>query len=324
MRRRDFTKLALAGTAGTVGAVAAPAVATAEAAPPKLIGFLGAATPPAWSEYVLSFETALRRKGWFNGVNVNIDYQWASGEKGTYKKYVKYFAGNVADVIVTAGSEALQEAAQTGRKIPVVFAAAGDATNLPHKRITGTLNGQVRFAGDRFGELSARGLTFTDVYILFKKNAPNAEKERDEVVKAASAFKIVQLAITGEKASDIKAQLDTIPADATKKVLYVCTDPFVTANSTLINSVALVKGIPTIYVFSQHVITGGLMSYGPDFRSLFQIAAERVSEILANPLTANYTIDEIDKADNAVVINKTTVTELGLMNFITDGATMID
>jgi putative tryptophan/tyrosine transport system substrate-binding protein len=323
MRRRDFTKLALAGTVGTVAAPGVVTVSAAEATP-KLIGFLGAATPRAWSEYVLSFETALRRKGLFNGVNVNIDYQWATGEKGEYRRIVDYFAANVVDVIVTAGSEAVQEAAKTRfRKIPVIFAAAGDTENLPHNRVTGVRNGQVKFARERFGELSTRGLAFTDVYILYKRNAPNAKKERDEVARAASSLKVTDLEIKGEKAPDIKTELNKIPADDTKKVLYVCTDPFVTANSTLINSVALRKGVPTMYVFSQHVVTGGLMSYGPDFRGLFQVAAERVSQILANPQTAEYTIDDITKDDNVVVINRTTMTELGL-TINTNNATVID
>jgi ABC-type uncharacterized transport system substrate-binding protein len=65
------------------------------------------------------------------------------------------------------------------------------------------------------------------------------------------------------------------------------------------------------------------MSYGPDFRGLFQVAAERVSQILANPQTAEYTIDDITKDDNVVVINRTTMTELGL-TINTNNATVID
>ena len=278
---------------------------------------------------MLSFETALRRNGWVHGENVIIDYQWAGGDKTEYNKIVTQFTRNAVDVIVTSGSEAVQEAAKTSRKIPVVFAAAGDTENLPHNRVTGTRNGQVAFAAERFRQLSSRGLTFTDVYILYKKNAANAKKERDAVRTAAAASRlqglnIIDLEIKGEKAANIKAELNTIPADATKKVLYVCTDPLVTANSTLINSVALRKGMPSIYLFSQHVITGGLISYGPDFLSLFQVAAEKLSEILNNLQAAQFRIIDIESDDNVVFINETTRTELSLSEMNTDGATLID
>jgi putative tryptophan/tyrosine transport system substrate-binding protein len=144
MRRRDFTKLALAGTAATV----AQTQAAFADEPKKRNGFLGAATSTAWSEFVVQFEKGLRNNNLFVGPNVLIDYRWADGDSDNYQGIVKKFVGDGVHVIVTAGTEAVKRAAKTGSKIPVVFASAAQGTKADlGNHVTGLLNGQVNMQG---------------------------------------------------------------------------------------------------------------------------------------------------------------------------------
>jgi len=43
------------------------------------IGFLGTATPSAWSQRVSAFLQRLRELGWTEGRTITIEYRWAEG-----------------------------------------------------------------------------------------------------------------------------------------------------------------------------------------------------------------------------------------------------
>jgi putative tryptophan/tyrosine transport system substrate-binding protein len=339
MRRRDFTKLALAGTAATLAQSQARADSSQNARferfrafadePKKRIGFLGAATTTAWSEFVVQFEKGLRNKNLFVGQNVLIDYQWADGDSANYEDIVKKFVYDGVDVIVTAGTEAVKQAAKTKSKIPVVFASAAQGTKVDlGNHVTGLLNGQVKYAVDRAKQLKGRSYDFKSLVVAYNKKAKNAEAEKDAVVKAAMSLSasVNPIAIDGEKAKDVKKKLQDLKSNDGSTALYVCTDPCLTAHSTLINAIALQKKLPTIYQFRQHVVTGGLLSYGPDFRNLFLRAADLVSAVLSKtpPSADDVPIQGPFDGMNETVINSTTMTLLELDNLDQGDAEVIE
>jgi len=65
------------------GAAAAWLVAARAQQPGKLpiIGFLGASTPSAWSQWTAAFAQRLRELGWTEGRTLAIEYRWAEGRR---------------------------------------------------------------------------------------------------------------------------------------------------------------------------------------------------------------------------------------------------
>ena len=119
MRRRAFISL--------LGGVAAwPLAARAQQAG-KLptIGFLGASTPSAWSQWTAAFVQRLRELGWTEGRTVAIEYRWAEGRSERYADIAAEFVRLKVDVIVTVGS-AVAATKQVTSTIPIVFAIAVD------------------------------------------------------------------------------------------------------------------------------------------------------------------------------------------------------
>jgi putative tryptophan/tyrosine transport system substrate-binding protein len=73
MRRRSFI-------AALGGAAALPLAARAQQAGKlPIIGFLGATTPSAQSQWTAAFVQRLRELGWIEGRAVAIEYRWAEG-----------------------------------------------------------------------------------------------------------------------------------------------------------------------------------------------------------------------------------------------------
>src|SRR5215475_10856181 len=84
------------------GAAAWPLAARAQQ-PAKLpiIGFLGAATASARSQWVAAFVQRLHELGWIEGRTVAIEYRWAEGRSERFAEIAAEFIRLKVDVIVT-------------------------------------------------------------------------------------------------------------------------------------------------------------------------------------------------------------------------------
>ena len=121
MRRREF--ITLIGGAAAAWPLAARAQ---QAGKLPTIGFLGAATPSAQSQWVAAFVQRLRELGWIEGRTVAIEYRWAEGRTERFAEIAAEFVRLKVDVIVTCGNRSVIAAKQATSVIPIVFAAAGD------------------------------------------------------------------------------------------------------------------------------------------------------------------------------------------------------
>jgi putative tryptophan/tyrosine transport system substrate-binding protein len=102
MRRREF----IAGLSGM--AIAWP-IAVGAQQPAKLptIGFLGAGSSSAWTQWTAAFVQRLRERGWIDGRTIAIEYRWADGRSERYAEIAAELVRLKVDVIVTGGAEAV-------------------------------------------------------------------------------------------------------------------------------------------------------------------------------------------------------------------------
>jgi ABC-type uncharacterized transport system substrate-binding protein len=89
------------------------------------IGFLGATTPSAQSQWTAAFVQRLRQLDWIEGRNVAIEYRWMEGRNERAAEIAAEFVQLKVDVIVVQGTAAVVGAKQATSAIPIVF-AAGD------------------------------------------------------------------------------------------------------------------------------------------------------------------------------------------------------
>jgi ABC-type uncharacterized transport system substrate-binding protein len=73
---------------------------------------------------------------------------------------------------------------------------------------------------------------------------------------------------------------------------------------------ALELKLPTIYAYRDYVESGGLVSYGPNIRSMFRRAAELVDKVLRGTKAGDIPVEQPTNFE--LVINLKTAKALGL------------
>ena len=285
--------------------------------PAKLptIGFLGAATPSAWGQWVAAFVQRLRELGWIEGRTVAIEYRWAEGRNERYAEIAAEFVRLKVDVIVTTGTARLA-AKQATSVIPIVFALAPDPLGSglvaslarPGGNVTGLSLQSTDLAGKRSSSCARFVPGLRRLAIMANVDYPAAVLEMGEVQATARTLGLEVDTFEIRRAEDIAPAFEALKGRA--DALYVVTDPLVNANRIRINTLALGARLPTMHSLREYVEAGGLMSYGPNFPDLLRRAADFVDKILRGTKPADIPVEQPTKFD--LVINLTTAKALGL------------
>jgi putative ABC transport system substrate-binding protein len=309
MRRREFI-------AGLGGAAVWPLGANAQqAGRVPTIGFLGAASPSAWSEWAAAFEQRLSELGWIKGRTVNIEYRWAEGRNDLFVQFAAEFVRLKVDVIVTAAS-GVPAVKQVTSVIPVVFAIAGDplGTGLvaslarPGANVTGLSNQTSETAGKRVGLLREIVPNLSGLAILANVGYAGALTEVREVQGAAHTLGLEVAVLGVRQADEILPSLDALSGRT--GALYVATDPLINANRARINGWARAARLSTMSGYREFTEAGGLISYGPNYSDLFRRAAVFVDKILYGIKPGDIPVEQPTKFE--LIINLKTAKALGL------------
>jgi putative ABC transport system substrate-binding protein len=92
--------------------------------------------------------------------------------------------------------------------------------------------------------------------------------------------------------------------------LIVLDDPLMFSVRHQLTGLATAARLPAIYGFTDFVQAGGLMSYGPDQKQIYRLAAQYVDKILKGARVADLPVEQPTKI--AFLINLRTAKELGL------------
>ena len=281
------------------------------------IGFLGATNPTVWGTFLATFDKRLRELNWVDGSNIAIEQEWAEGDPGRHAGLAKKFAALDVDVIVTSGTQAVLAAMQEAKKIPIVFASAGDpvGTGLveslerPGGYVTGLSNAQTDLARRRLDELRGMVPDLKRLAILGNLGSSVIPLEIKEIDKWASQHPPIEPVICDvRKPEQIGPTIQQLGGQV--GALYVCTDPFITTHRVAINIAAARARLPTMQAFYEYVEAGGLMSYGPNFRAMFGRAADLVDRVLRGTKPEDIPVEVQENYE--LVINENTADALGL------------
>jgi putative ABC transport system substrate-binding protein len=308
--RRQFITL--------LGGAAAWPLAVRAQQPAKLpiIGYLGAATSSAWSQWTAAFVQWMRELGWIEGRNVAIEYRWGEGRNDRFAEIAAEFVRLKVDVIVTAGTAAALAAKQATSAIPILFATAGNPVETglvaslprPGGNVTGLSNQAIDITAKRLQLLREAVPGLDRLAILANTGSPFGVLEMEEAQAAARKLGFEAVTLKVQRAQDIAPAFAALNGQA--RALYVVNDSLVFTSRVAINTFALAAHLPSMHDIREHVEVGGLMSYGPNFADLYRRAAELVDKILRGVKPGDIPVEQPTKFD--LVVNLTTAKALGL------------
>jgi putative ABC transport system substrate-binding protein len=296
-------------------AVAWPLAAWAQQSAMPVIGFLGGPTASASGPWVAAFAQRLRELGWIEGRTVAIEVRWAEGRSERFAEIAAEFVRLKVDVIVTAGPPVFA-AKQATSVIPIVFATMADPLGSglvaslarPGGNVTGLSLTSPELAGKRLELLREAIPGLRQQAIMANADYPPAVRELDEIETAAHPLGIETIALKIRQAADIAPAFEALKGRA--EALYVVGETLTAANQVRISSFALAARLPTMHPNRGRLEAGGLMSYGPNFASLYRRAGDFVDKILRGAKPADIPVEQPTKFD--LVINLTTAKAIGL------------
>ena len=274
LRRREFITL-LGGAAA-----AWPLAARAQQMKLPTIGLLGGATPSAQTQWTAAFVQRLRELGSVHVNTVTIEYRWVEGRFERSPAIIAEFVLLKVDVIVTHATPNILAAKQVTSVVPIVFPSAGDPVGnklvtsfaRPGGNVTGLGSVQSSELAQKVVDLLRDFLPkHSRLAMMHHIGNPVTALQTDAVKAAAGRFGLDVAIVEVRRAEDIAPAIEALKGRA--DALIVPSEPLYNTNRIQINSWALKAQLPTIYFDRVYVETGGLMSYGPNWPSLWHRAA---------------------------------------------------
>ena len=306
MRRRDILLGSAAAAAGwRAGAQEAPKSAH--------IGFIvtGEAFPRGW------FDEAMRRLGWIEGRNLPVERRITGEDPERRKTAAAELVAANLDVIVAGGVvDALPVHALT-RTLPIVVVngadliEAGLAKSLP--RPGGNVTGMTLLGGELDGKrlelLRELVPTATRISILGHTRNPWSLSRGTAIEALARPFGIRVATRLVSEPEELDPAFAASAADHDQAILVQEGAGFV-ENRPRVVALAVQYHLPAVYVQSDFVKIGGLISYGSLWRENFERAAVLVDKILKGAKPADLPVEQPTRFE--LVVNLKTAAALGL------------
>ena len=252
-----------------------------------LIGWLSGSASKVAGLFADDFLGGMRDLGYIDGKDFDLASRYAEGFQDRLPALAQEIVDLKPDVIVAAAVNAAVPARAATSLIPIVCPALADAVHLgliasearPGSNVTGI---EPYVAG-----LPAKQMEFareivpgaTRIGLLTNLQDPKAPPQRQELVSAAKALELTIAEADINSPDEIQGAVETL-ANSRVDVVIVLQTGLLVSVGRQIAELATAKRLPTVYGYREHVLDGGLISYGVDLRWCYRRGAYFVDKIL--------------------------------------------
>jgi putative ABC transport system substrate-binding protein len=313
MKRREFITL-LGGAAA-----AWPFTARAQRADRMpFVGVLmtGSENDPDSRLRIAGFHQGLEEVGLKSRQNIRLEFRWADGRIEQIERHTAEMVGLSPDVILANSTPIVAALTKLTISIPVVCALFNDPVGLgfvqslsrPGGNVTGFTFINPQLIGKWMGLLKDVAPATTKAALLFNpKTAAFYFNFLKELEAAPKSLGVELVPLTVSSVSELEAEAGKL---GDKTGLIIGPDPFNLVNIKRIAALASEARLPTVSVYRQFVVDGGLIGYGPDTPDIFRRSAAYVDRILKGAKPADLPVQEPTKYE--FIINLKSAKALGL------------
>jgi putative ABC transport system substrate-binding protein len=274
--------------------------------------------PEAQSEFA-SFMDELRKLGWVDGRNLQIDTRWGiPADPDSMHRFARELVALQPDLILSQSTPTTAALLQETRIIPIVFAIVADPVGSgfvaslarPGGNATGFVVTESSLGGKWLELLREVAPRITRVAALFNPAmAPYAEYWLDSFKAAAASFAVEAIRAPIHDFSELESII-AAQAREPNSGLFVLPDAFTFGYRVEIVSLAARYRLPAVYAFRFFTALGGLLSYGNNLNDNFRRAASYADRILKGAKPSDLPVQAPVKFE--LVINLKTAKTLGL------------
>jgi putative ABC transport system substrate-binding protein len=265
---------------------------------------------------ITAFVQGLGQLGWTDGRNVRIDTRWAAGDADRFRKSSAELVALAPDVILASGASSAGPLLQATRAIPVVFVNAADPVGAgfvqslarPGTNATGFMNIEYGQSGKWLELLKQIAPGVTRAAVLRDPTIPAGIGQLAAIQAVAPSFGVDLRPLDVRDAAEIERTITEF-AHSSNGGLIVTTSTLAGVHRDLIIALAARHRLPAVYPYRYDVVSGGLISYGPDSVEPFRRAADYVDRILKGEKPGDLPVQAPTKYE--LVINLKTAKTLG-------------
>ena len=264
-----------------------------------------------------AFRQGLRELGYVEGENITLVFPSTEVRQERLPEHVTELVSLKVDVIVAAGTVAVQAAKEATKTIPIVMPSTANPVESglvaslarPGGNITGVTLISSQLSGKRLELLKTVVPGVPRIAALSNPTSVGVPPQMRETGVAARVLgvQLQPLEVRGPDDFETAFQAATrVRAGA----LVVLDDALVFTHRTWIVKLAAKSRLPAIYGFREFVDAGGLMSYAPNLADMYRRAATYVDKILKGAKPADLPVEQPTRFE--LVINLKTAKALGL------------
>jgi len=297
-------------------------LATAHAQSPKrtpVVGLLGTTqTNPQSAQIFEAFKKGLREGGWVEGETVRLESRWSEGRPERFSELAGDLVRLKVDVIVTTSSQATKAAKEATGTIPIVFAAVGNPVGAgfvaslarPGGNVTGVTN-QLDDLTGKFLQLAREVVPrLRHLAIMWSPVDQGSALGFKEAQELYPTFGVKVTSVPVRSLEDFEGAFAVLSRER-PDFLIVHPTPVIFRHRQRVAEFALRNRLPTSTGNRAMVTDASIMiSYGPDFATLFRRAAVYVDKILRGAKPADLPVEQPTRFD--LVVNQRVARAIGL------------
>ncbi|HEY1799219.1 MAG TPA: ABC transporter substrate-binding protein [Stellaceae bacterium] len=306
MRLRWFAALLLVA--------AGPGVA---AAGPVKIGLMTPGSMPQVEGFAKGIAAQLAQRGLVRDRDFAFDLRAGGGKVAALRGLAKELVANHDAVIVTSSYPAARAVAEATSTIPIVSMYAGEPDETGLAETLTHPGGNVTGLSDLSADLSAKRLQLLKeavpgvkrVAMLYNADDAGMVTRYRAAQKVAPALGVTIESLGVREPDDFGTAFDAMTRTPPDGILMV-TDVLTILNRKRVFDFAAAHKVPAIYEADMFAREGGLMSYGPDGKEVFERVAGLIAQILKGAKPADLPIEQPTRF--SFVINQKTADAMGL------------
>jgi putative tryptophan/tyrosine transport system substrate-binding protein len=281
------------------------------------VGFLSLNPASFQKDCVEAFREALRKLGYVEGQNINIDYRFADGKSERLPGLAAELVALKVDVIVTTGNSATAPAKEATNTIPIVMMNDTDPVGQGHVdslarpggNITGLSSISFDLADKRLELLKEIAPKLSRVAVLRDLTNQAVELAGREIDPTARALKLQVQRFDLAKVEDFDGQFKAITKWRAGG-LVVGGGPLMIRYRKRVIEFAAKSKLPAIYGREEFVEDGGLLNYSASVMDLTRRSATYVDKILKGTKPADLPVEQPMKFE--LIINLKAAKQIGL------------